>query len=315
LPHSYNPAAGFIATANQKMIPDDYPYAVGFEWTEPTRFERIEELFDETKRAGRKLTVADMQAWQTDVVSLLARRLQRLLRAALFGRADTAPGELHRAAALLLDWDCALRADSPSAALYELWAAELRRAVTQRAAPLPARGVLPTWSLYQVVAELAQPGTAVFGSAADASRDSLLRDTLQSAYRRLAQLQGVDPERWSWGALHKAYFRHALDAAGDLASLFDRGPIERPGDGDVLQATKFAATSFDQESGASYREIFDLSDWDNSVAINVPGQSGQPGAKHFDDLLALWSTGRYFPLKFTRAAVDTVTRDVLILRP
>ncbi len=67
--------------------------------------------------------------------------------------------------------------------------------------------------------------------------------------------------------------------------------------------------------GASYREIFDLSDWDNAVAINVPGQSGQPGAKHFDDLLPLWRDGLYFPLRYSKPAVDAVTRDTMILKP
>jgi penicillin amidase len=97
--------------------------------------------------------------------------------------------------------------------------------------------------------------------------------------------------------------------------VLDRGPVERPGDGDTVQATEYDDISLDQISGASYREIFDLADWDDSVAINVPGQSGQPGSTHYDDLLPLWGSGRYFPLRYSRAAVDAVTTDVLILQP
>ena len=73
--------------------------------------------------------------------------------------------------------------------------------------------------------------------------------------------------------------------------------------------------SYDQIYGASYREIFDLADWDKSVGINVPGQSGQPGSKHYDDLLPLWREGKYFPLAYTKSAVDAVTTDVLDLTP
>jgi penicillin amidase len=91
--------------------------------------------------------------------------------------------------------------------------------------------------------------------------------------------------------------------------------MRRSGDGEVVQATSFGAHSFDQVAGASYREIFDLADWDHSVGINVPGQSGQPGAKHYDDLLPLWLAGRYFPLAYSRAAVDAVTTDTLELIP
>jgi penicillin G amidase len=311
LPHSYNPAAGFIATANQKTIADSYAYAVGFEWSPPTRFERIQEVLEGARHAGHRLTVPDMEALQLDVVSLLARRMQLLLRQALGAEGGTTA----KAAELILDWNGELRTDSPSAALYEVWTTRLCTELTQRAVPDRMQGVLPTWSLYQVVLELSQPRAALFGANTHATRDALLRDTLLAAYQELATKEGTDPRRWQWGQLHKAYFRHALDSAPGAASLLDRGPAERPGDGDVVQATDFEDGSFEQTSGASYREILDLADWDHSVAINVPGQSGQPGSKHFDDLLPLWSSGQYFPLRYSRAAVDADTSDVLILQP
>ena len=311
LPHSYNPALGFIATANQRTIPDSYPYAVGYEWAPPTRFERIQQVLEGARRTGHKLTVPDMEALQLDVVSLLAQRMQALLRQALAAE----PGSAAQAAELILNWDGDLRADSPSAALYEMWTSRLCTELTHRAVPDRVRDALPTWSAYQVVIELSQPRAALFGANVIVSRDALLRDTLKAAYEELSAKQGTDPRRWSWGEIHTVYFRHALDGAPGTAGLLDRGPIERPGDGDVVQATEYADGSFEQTAGASYREIFDLSDWDNSVAINVPGQSGQPGSKHFDDLLRLWSSGQYFPLRYSRNAVDAVTTDLLILHP
>jgi penicillin G amidase len=311
LPHSFNPTAGFIATANQRTTPDSYPYVVGYEWAPPTRFERIQEVLEGARRSGHRLTVPDMEALQLDVVSLLARRMQVLLRQALGAEG----GNAGQAARLILDWDDDLRADSPSAALYEVWTSRLRAELTHRAVPDGAPGALPTWSLYHVVLELSEPRATLFGASVIPTRDALLRATLQAAYEELSAKQGTDPRGWSWGGLHKVYFRHALDSAPGAASLLDRGPVERPGDGDVVQATEFADGSFEQTSGASYREIFDLGDWDNAVAINVPGQSGQPGSKHFDDLLPLWSSGQYFPLRYSRNAVDAVTTDLLILQP
>ena len=314
LPHSFNPAEGFIATANQRMIPEDYPHAVGFEWAAPTRFERIHDVLQAARQSGHKLTVADMQSLQTDVVSLPAKELQPLLRNALGLGSPGVTQPLAVAADLLLQWDCAVRADSPAAALYELWALELRKAVTHVAVPERARTVVKIWPLSRVVTELSKPRAEVFGDAPATERDRVLLDALRVAYGELARREGADPKRWSWGSLHKAYFRHALDAPGGT-TLLDRGPVERPGDNDVVQATHFRDDSFDQVSGASYREIFDLSDWDNALGVNVPGQSGQPHSPHFDDLLPLWSQGAYFPLKFSRKAVDAVTRDTLILRP
>jgi penicillin amidase len=315
LPHSYNPPAGFVATANHRMIPADYPYTVGFEWAPPTRYLRIKEVLEAARSGGKKLGVTDMEELQSDVVSLFARELQGLLRRAM-ETTRVAVAEPERSAGnSLLEWDAALRADSPQAALYEFWAAELRSALTARAVPAAALAAVGKLPLSWVMKELSQPRSVVFGPDAASGRDAVLLETLRVARGKLAAAQGTDMTHWSWGALHQVTFRHPLDHLGGAAALFDRGPISRSGDGDVVQATGFGDDSFDQVSGASYREIFDLADWDKSVGINVPGQSGQPGSKHYDDLLPLWSTGQYFPLSYSRAAVDAATTDVLQLIP
>jgi penicillin G amidase len=315
LPHSYNPSAGFVATANHRMIPADYPYTVGFEWAPPTRYLRIKEVLEAARSGGKKLGVTDMEELQSDVVSLFARELQGLLRRAMEATRVAVAEPERTASNSLLEWDAALRADSPQAALYEFWAAELRSALTARAVPAAARAAVGKLPLSWVMKELSQPRSVVFGPDPASGRDAVLLETLRVAREKLAAAQGTDMTHWSWGALHQVTFRHPLDHLGGAAVLFDRGPISRSGDGDVVQATGFGDGSFDQVSGASYREIFDLADWDKSVGINVPGQSGQPGSKHYDDLLPLWSTGQYFPLSYSRAAVDAATTDVLQLIP
>ena len=62
-------------------------------------------------------------------------------------------------------------------------------------------------------------------------------------------------------------------------------------------------------------ELLDFADFDASVATNVPGQSGQPGSEYYDNLLSLWAQGRYFPLPFSRGAVERATAHVLTLAP
>ena len=84
-----------------------------------------------------------------------------------------------------------------------------------------------------------------------------------------------------------------------------------------MNATGFDESwgSWEQIEGASYREILDTSDWDQSVAVNTPGQSGQPGSRHYSDLMPLWDAGRYFPLSYSQQAVEKNTLDRLTLLP
>ena len=110
-------------------------------------------------------------------------------------------------------------------------------------------------------------------------------------------------------------FRHALDQQPGASALLDLGPLPRPGDGYTVNATGREWKSWDQTGGASYREILDTSDWDHSLAVNTPGQSGQPGSPHYADLMPLWDAGRYFPLAYSRKAVEENTVDRLLLEP
>lgn len=308
LPHSYNPAKGFVATANNKMIPDNYPYNIGFEWYARYRIQRITEVIEQARRTGHKLTLEDFEHLQNDDVSIPARELVRLLRQV----AGERPPAAQR---MLLSWDGALDRDSAAAVLYELYLQELTRAVVRRIAPPTLNWLVEDWGPYQVLSVLSRPAADVFGSDPVKERNRMIKECLQAAVEKLTKLEGTDPAKWSWGQLHIMQFRHSLDSAPVAAALTDPKPVSRFGDGETVGASGYYGSSYEQVEGASYREILDLSDWDRSVAVNAPGQSGQPGSPHYSDLIPMWSEGRYFPLLYARDTVEKQSADRLILEP
>jgi penicillin G amidase len=107
-----------------------------------------------------------------------------------------------------------------------------------------------------------------------------------------------DWQQRRWGQQHTRAFRHPL------LRDFDLGPVERSGGAGTVEA-----------DGASYREILDVADWDRSLAVNVPGQSGQPGSPYYDNLLKTWAHNEYFPLAFSPKAVTAATAHRLTLKP
>lgn len=302
LPHSFNPAAGFVATANHRMIPENYPYKVGYEWAPGFRVQRITDVLT----ANKAVTTEDFERLQTDVLSLPAKQLIGLLRGA---HADSPEAQL------LLNWNCVVGRDSAAAALYEVWLGQLTDAVMSRAIPASVRKNAEEWTPAQVLRTLSHPSADWFGPDPTSTRDQVLRESLVRATERMIAMQGPDRAKWNWGKMHVVWFRHALDQAPGASHLLDLGPTPRPGDEYTVNATGYYGGSYDQVSGASYREILDTSDWDQSVAVNSPGQSGQPGSPHYSDLLPLWDQGRYFPLAYSKEAVEKVTKDRLTLRP
>jgi penicillin amidase len=310
LPHSYNPEKGFVATANHKMIPDGYPYKIGYSWYPRFRVDRITQFIEEKVAKGHKLTLEDSEKLQSDALSLPEQEFVSLLRQVV-GDHPTAAEQL------LLNWDGVLSENSAAGALYELLVPELKSAVIRRIAPERVRGVLESsdWELDQLLGYVSHPSADMFGPQPQEERNMLVRDSVIAAAKKLGQLQGSDPAKWSWGQLHQVVFRHALDQFPGVASLTDTRPVPRRGDGDTVGATGWYGESFEQVAGASYREILDVADWDRSLAINTPGQSGQPGSRHYSDLLPLWQEWQYFPLAYSRQAVEKSTTDKLVLQP
>lgn len=299
LPRTFNPADGWFATANNRTIPEDYKYKVGYEWS-TYRVDRIRQVLSGFAEKRHKIEMEDVENLQNDVYSLPADQLIRMLP-------RHSDGAEARFLDMLKDWDRLLRSPSVPGALYEVWERHLRSAAMAKIAGSSA-GALSAYLN-------TQQSMDYFKSLSPSDRQQLLLSTLLDAGHEMEEQEGQDPALWSWGAMHTMTFRHSLDQTASAKALFDLGPVARPGDNNTVDATGTGSSGFQQVAGASYREIFDLSNWDNSLAINTPGQSGEPGSRHYSDLLPLWEAGQYFPLAYSKDAVAENASDVLTLVP
>ncbi len=134
--------------------------------------------------------------------------------------------------------------------------------------------------------------------ASAAERKTMVESALGNATRQLSAEQGADHSGWRWGKIHMSVFKHPLISAFDLPS------VERDGGAETVNAT-----------GAVYRLITDFSDLDKSLVTIGPGISGQFGSPFYGNLLDDWVNGAFFPLTYTRTAVESVTKHKLVLQP
>ncbi|MGH9855530.1 MAG: penicillin acylase family protein, partial [Blastocatellia bacterium] len=289
---------------------------------------RIAEVLSSAKD---KFSVADFEKLQHDEVSLPARELTAVLR-----EAKGVTPELRPSVEMLTGWDCKLSKDSAAAALFEIWLTKLTPAVFKRHVPEAAwRAVAGRISLLKTIDALKNPSSRRFGGEdPNAGRDAVLLNSLEEAVKEARERLGDDPSKWRWGALHVAPFTHslatneatirlamsefgkgltALPTIAEWRGMFNLPSVERGGDGNTVNSA--SGPNFRQSHGASFREILDVSDWDRSVATSVPGQSGQPGSKHYGDLLPLWAEGKYFPLLYSNQKVEAMAKERLTLEP
>ena len=309
LPTVFNPQRGFFATANQFNLPENYPYMdiSGREWSDPYRYDRIMEVLS----SGRRLTIGDSMRLQLDELSLPARELVPLLRAL-----GSPKGEVGLALRLLLAWDYVLAKDSAAAAVYELWVQRLHENVFNLYVPPAARSIFGGGNRRTLIRLLYSPDGA-FGADPLAGREAILLKSLEEATAALKSKLGPDMSRWKWGGLHHIIYESMLSAAVDPATRQRLNTVSLPrgGDGFTPNNTGFRTSDYRQTGGASYRQVIDLGDFDNSVAVNSPGQSGDPNNPHYKDLFPLWAEARYFPLFFSRDRIARVTEEVLTLQP
>lgn len=288
LPEEYNPARGFIATANANTLPPGYPIAkrrVGFEWAAPWRQRRLLEVL----RGAEGHTLEDSLALQRDYVSSLAQALVAALPPGTF----------------LDGWDGAMAAESPQAAFFAVWFhRHLNPALTR-------------WALgaQDVVTNL--DSTVIVELAGDPDASALIAETLDAAWAETTALLGDDPTRWRWGALLRIAFEHPLLHLADapLAAQMRIASFGRGGHGHTVNNNGFDPENFAVRGGASWRMAVTPGDWDGARMTNAPGQSGDPQSPFYDNLAAGWAADESFPLLYSRAAVERHAKLKIELRP
>jgi penicillin amidase len=321
LPGRFNPPEGFVVTANNHVVADDYPHFICGDWLPPYRAQRIASLL----QAQTPLDVEATARIQNDTVSLLMRRFIRLATPLLPERNESSP--LHQQArALLLGWEGDMDAESCAATVAFAWFVHYLHAVIGQAlgselaaslaqAHQPERfSASPFQELSQelVLCWLADGAPAWVGDV-----EPLVDPAFAAAVSAIVRHLGPNPARWQWGRLH------VVRLSSDLSRIPLAGQFWRPrtlpvgGDGYTVNQAEVAPVFPPGPADviASCRMIIDVGEWDNCLSALPGGQSGHPASKHYQDHIDDWRHGRYHPMLFSRAAIEREAEGQLTLQP
>ncbi|MSQ09681.1 MAG: penicillin acylase family protein [Dehalococcoidia bacterium] len=310
LSHTLNPSNGFVANANNRPSGDAATDAPQGDWADGYRAQRLHDVLS----AATQLTAGQMSDLHMDALSLAARELLALL-----ATIEVVTTEARAARDLLLAWDGRVAAASGAAALYQAFRRHLLRALLsplleanlevyfgQRIhafGPTPVNPFRASSFLLRLLRDAMAGRTAGGRRLPEAS--IAVTEALEQARLEIARSQGPDPAQWRWGAMHRLRLQHPLAKLKPLEWLFNRGPFLLRGDTDTVHQASF---SHQQPYDATrwtptYRFVADLANWDNCRSVHMPGQSGQPGSRHYDDQLGLWLAGATHAMPFSRTAV------------
>ncbi|HEY0071560.1 MAG TPA: penicillin acylase family protein, partial [Chloroflexia bacterium] len=148
------------------------------------------------------------------------------------------------------------------------------------------------------------------------TRDAILLRAFTGALDDLQRVLGENRADWTWGKLHSIQPSHPFGTQAVVGGLFNLDRLPIGGDNTTVEVSSYSwIAPFDVVNHQSYRMIVDLSNWSNSLAVFATGQSGQPGSKHFSDMMPLWIRGEYNPLLYSQEEINAQKEGVLTLQP
>jgi penicillin amidase len=308
LPHVYNPEKGYWATANENLVPENYPHrnAVGWEWADSFRGDRINEVLG----SGRKHSLADMMRLQSDYLSVPARNLIPLLK-----DLKSSDPKVETARSMLLNWNFVLDKNSVEASIYATWEKKIYENMLVLLVPESARKQIRMLELTKTISWITSPRPE-FGANPVAGRDQFLLNNLKQSVDELTTKLGPDMKKWNYGQekYHHSLIKHPLSNAVDEATRkkLEAGPLPRGGYGSTPGMT---ANGDNQIGGASFRIAVDTEDWDKTMFTNTPGQSGDPNSPYYKNLFELWANDKHFPIYFSRPLIEKVAAEKIVLKP
>lgn len=289
LPNLYNPAEGFIVTANQRIVGSSYKYTqMSRDAAPPWRARRIYDLL----KANTKVTKDDVSAVQLDSFNLPVKNFASEI--AKLNAASRATIEA------LKDWDGVMRPDSKAA----LIAAEIRSCTAGKIAAdnpgVPAGLIMTRVMDYGVIQS--KPERWVPKSYADYA--SVIRACDGELATILPKKYGADPAGWTWAAVSKSRFPHPLAVAPLIGGQFATQSVGISGSRETPNVGSFV----------SMRHIASPGNWDATRHVIPLGQSGNPQSPHYKDQFDMWRTGAPAVFPFTKNAVDAGTKVEMVLR-
>ena len=314
LPHVLNPKKGYIVTANNAVVGPGYKYLLTKDWDYGYRAKRIVEMIESQDKISREY----VQKMQMDVRNESAGEIIPYLEKLSFD-----DPVLEKAKERLSSWDLRETADSPEAALYEVFWWRLVSNTFRDELPKamwPYGGDEMMAAARELVKEPENSWWDDVDTNPVETRDDILRKSFKEAYKWCQKKMGKSMDKWKWGKIHTATFRNQTLGKSGIApieAIFNRGPVPVGGSTALVDATSYdmVENSFKVVWIPSMRMIVDLSNLSNSLLVHTTGESGHPYNKHYNDMIPLWQKGKNEPLLWTRKDVDSHAKARLKLVP
>jgi penicillin amidase len=315
LPFSFNPLNGYVSSANNKTVSNDYPYFISTDFALPYRINRIRQMLDEKEAFG----IEDFKRMINDQHSVLARLLTPLILR-LRNRQEELSIDEQNALAAFSGWDYEMNAGMIAPTILEYFRISFRRnLLSDELGDLFDHMYYMTGEYYVYRLLLTESDEWIDNIHTDRREtiDDIVMLSFKDCIRSMIEQYGKNHEKWKWGEVHTVTFMHPVGSVKILDLLLNLNSDKfGVGGSDHTVSPYFSFESgFKVTYGASERHIFNTSDWDESLTVIPGGESGIPGSEFYLSQVRTYLNGEFYKDAFSDNAVKASACYTLVLKP
>ena len=320
LPHSFNPPNGYVSSANNKTVGDDYPYHIGTWFVLPSRIDRIREMIE----AKPQLSTADMKVIQNDQHSVLARTMNARIMEIVNAAKDTDKDE-QMAAGILGKWkDGWMSKDLVAPTVFETFYRELAIDLMKDQMGDALfnsyfdEGSMVKFAIGNIWDDPASPWWDDVNTPQKETMNDIVKLSLKHSIQWLTAQYGSDTANWTWGKVHTLTLAHPLGSVKILDRVFhfNRNNISVGGSWHTVSPYTYPISKpFEADHGSSQRHIFSLAEWDSSYTVIPTGNSGIPATSGYCNQTRRYIDGIYHGEYFSEGMVKAHGKQTLVLKP
>lgn len=315
LPSSFNPENGYVSSANNRTVPEDYPYYIGAGFAMPYRINRIRQMLEEKEIFSIEDFKRMITDQRSDYAALMTPYILRLNNKK--GELTTAEAE---ALAELDSWDYEMNADIIAPSVFEFFRISFgKNLLSDELGDLYGQlfGVARDYYIYRILNTGADSWVDNINTTERETLDDIILKSFKDCIAEIISQYGEDKAAWKWGDIHRIVISHPVGSAVPLIDKvfgFNSEPLRVGGSNHTVSPYSYQP-GFVVDHGASERHIFNTADWDESLTIIPTGASGIPASEFYLSQTKAYVNKEFYKDAFSDEAVKAAAKYVMKLKP
>jgi penicillin amidase len=314
LPFSLNPETGYVSSANNKTVSDDYPYYISAGFLMPYRINRIRQMLNEKE----VFSIDDFKRMVTDQHSDYAALLTPFIQKLNDRKSELSQSEID-ALALFSGWDYDMNADLVVPSIFEFFRISfIKNLLSDELGELYNQLLATTkdYYIYKILTTGTDNWVDDINTPVKETLDDIVLVSFKDCIASLTAERGADQAKWKWGDIHKIRIDHPLGSVRILDILFGLNSDTYAVGGSNHTVSPYSFNSgFVVDNGASERHIFNTADWDKSLTIIPTGESGIPSSEFYLSQTRQYINKGFYNDAFSDEALRKASKYKLILIP